>query len=354
LIYTTLSLIAAVLSAALIYYLTYKIFDLPTWRERAHWLFDTAYWYARVFPWIITVFAVVAFAAFFHLFTSVTAKRLDNIARAVKQVRIGEYRVLLPNNHTDNLGILEQDINAMAAQIEDNFKERREAEKSKDDFIVNIAHDLRTPLTSIMGYLAFISEKELAPELSAKYASIALEKSKQLENLVESLFDIATFTMGNIQMYKSSIDLRKFLCQKQDEFYPQLHSADMEIRLRLPETVFAIFVDGDLTARVFDNLIGNAIRYAKAGKYIDIEASYEKENIRISFITHANPVPEAELEYIFDKLYRIEKSRATSTGGTGLGLSICRRIVELHGGTLTARQAEGGTAFDILLPDKQD
>lgn len=103
-------------------------------------------------------------------------------------------------------------------------------------------------------------------------------------------------------------------------------------------------------ARVFDNLIGNAIRYAKEGKYIDIKTKEDRANVYISFITHANPIPANELENIFDKLYRLEKSRATGTGGTGLGLSISRRIVELHGGTLTAQQTENGTAFDICLP----
>jgi len=102
--------------------------------------------------------------------------------------------------------------------------------------------------------------------------------------------------------------------------------------------------------RVMDNLIINAIRYAKDGKYIDVLAKEQHGNIMISFITHANPIPFAELERIFDKFYRLEKSRAANTGGSGLGLSISRRIVELHGGTLTARQTADGTAFDICLP----
>jgi signal transduction histidine kinase len=177
-----------------------------------------------------------------------------------------------------------------------------------------------------------------------------LEKSQHLERLIESLFDIAHFAMDTIGVNKEKLNLKKFLLQKQDELYPQLHFANMEIRLGPFDSTTHIYADGALLARVFDNLMNNAIRYAKDGHYIDIETESLRDQVRISFITHANPVPAEELEKIFDKLYRLEKSRATETGGTGLGLSISRRIIELHGGTLTARQAENGTAFDICLP----
>jgi signal transduction histidine kinase len=285
-----------------------------------------------------------------YLFARRTTKRLNAIYNAVLQIQQGEYNVLLPNDNKDPLGELEHNINSLALQIDDTLKRRKEVEQSKDDFIVNIAHDLRTPLTSIIGYLSFISEKQLAPEISAKYAGVAFEKSQQLERLIESLFDIAHLTIDTLQITKEELDLKKFLLQKQDELYPLLSAADMEMRLVLSDSVSKIHADGVLLARVFDNLINNAIRYAKEGRYVDVEAEVLRDMVRISFITHANPVPADELEKIFDKLYRLEKSRATGTGGTGLGLSISRRIVELHGGTLTARQAEHGTAFDIYLP----
>jgi signal transduction histidine kinase len=119
----------------------------------------------------------------------------------------------------------------------------------------------------------------------------------------------------------------------------------------ISDSASVIHADGALLARVFDNLINNAIRYAKEGRAIGIESGRLRDRIRISFITYANPVPADELEKIFDKLYRLDKSRAAGTGGTGLGLSISRRIIELHGGTLTARRAGNGTAFDIYLPE---
>lgn len=344
------SLLLSVVVIAALSYATYKIFDLEELRRTMKLLYNF-FDDASTFSLYFVIMLILGLAVFInYLFTNRTTKRMSAIHNAILQIQKGAYNVLLPNDNRGALGELEQNINALAIQINDTLIQRKEIEQSKDDFIVNIAHDLRTPLTSIIGYLSFISEKQLDSELSAKYAGIAFEKSQDLERLIESLFDIAHFTMDTIGVNKEELNLRKILLQKQDELYPQLHAADMEIRLGLSDSATKIYVDGALMARVFDNLINNATRYAKDGRYIDIEAESLHDKVRISFITHANPVPTYELEKIFDKLYRLEKSRATGTGGAGLGLSISRRIIELHGGTLTARQAENGTAFDILLP----
>ena len=351
LLYAALSLISGVAAAALIYYAAYKIFDLPGGRYYVRRAYELLREFIREMPWLLWACMTIAvLAVLYCLLVKSTVKRLGNIQRAISQIRDGEYRVMLPNDKADGLGDLERDINAMAMQIENAFRTKEEIEQSKDDFIVNIAHDLRTPLTSIVGYLSFLTERELDAEISTKYASIAYEKAEQLESLVESLFDIAHFAVDSVPINKEAVNLKKMLMQKQDEMFPQLHSAEMEIHLDVPDDLPRINMDGELMARAFDNLIINAVRYASEGRILDIRVVPGENHVRISFVTHANPVPDSELEHIFDKLYRLEKSRAAQTGGTGLGLSISRRIVELHGGTLTARQAEGGTAFDISLP----
>ncbi len=351
LLYSALSLISGLAATALLYYAAYKIFDLPGGRYHMILTYNSLRDLMRETPWLLWVcMTVTILAAVYFLLAKSTARRLGSIKAAISQIRGGDYRVLLPNDKADCLGELERDINAMAAQIESSFRTKEEMEQSKDDFIVNIAHDLRTPLTSIIGYLSFLTERELDPEISAKYASIAYKKAEQLESLVESLFDIAHFTMDSVPINKEAVDLKKLLMQKKDELFPQLDHAEMEIRLDVPDGLPRINIDGELMARVFDNLIANAVRYASEGRILDIRVGLGENNVLISFVTHANPVPVSELEHIFDKLYRLEKSRAAQTGGTGLGLSISRRIVELHGGTLTARQAEDGTAFDVSLP----
>ena len=351
LLYTFLSLVLAVLATGILAYAYYKIFDDPAIRQQVISLFYTLrYIFTYSYGYFYIAIALVIAAIFVIFFTRRTTRRMDAIQNAVTQINNENYRVLLPNDMNDSLGIIEKELNALAGKIQDGLNERAEFEQAKDDFIVNIVHDLRTPLTSIIGYLVLLSEEKIDREISAKYASIAFEKSKQLENTIEALFDIAAFVMENVQLNKQEVNLIKFLTQKQDEMYPQLSDAEMEIRLDIPEAMPAFIVDGDLMVRVIDNLIINAIRYAKDGKYIDIIAEEQDKSVLISFVTHANPIPAAELERIFDKFYRLEKSRATNTGGSGLGLSISRRIVELHGGTLTARQTSDGTAFDICLP----
>ncbi|MFT3984358.1 MAG: HAMP domain-containing sensor histidine kinase [Lachnospiraceae bacterium] len=351
LIYALISLFLAVLATGLLAYGYYKIFDNALVRAQVQWFVSVVEGvFSPAWGLIYIVVALPIAVALMWIFARQTTRRMNGISTAVSQMREGSFRVLLPNDNGDSLGEIEQGINALAGQVQDSQGERKEVEQSKNDFIVNIAHDLRTPLTSIIGYLAFISEKQLDSALSAKYAAIAFEKSKQLESLVEALFDVASFVMDTMPVNKKEINLLKFLRQKQDELYPQLYDANMEIRINIDKAIPTIQADGDLMARVFDNLICNAIRYAKEGKYIDIEAKADDKNIYISFITHANPIPASELESIFGKLYRLEKSRATGTGGAGLGLPISRRIVELHDGTLTARQTADGTAFDICLP----
>jgi signal transduction histidine kinase len=341
----------AVVLVALIGFVTYKVFDWEELRRYTHWIFEDFIKLISTYPLFLGFPLVILFAGILnYVFTKRTTTRMNAIHNAVLQIQQGEYHVLLPNDSHDALGELEHDINALAIQISDTLNQWKEIEQSKDDFIVNIAHDLRTPLTSIIGYLSFISEKQLDPEISAKYAGVAFEKSRQLERLIESLFDIAHFTMDEIPINKEELNLKKFFLQKQDELYPLTSAVDMEIRLDVSDSALKIHADGALMARVFDNLINNAIRYAKEGRTIDIEAETLRDKVRISLITHANPIPADELERIFDKLYRLEKSRASGTGGTGLGLSISRRIIELHGGTLTARRVGSGTAFDIYLP----
>lgn len=351
LLYSALSLISGMAATALIYYAAYKIFDLPGGRYHMRLAYNLLRDFIRETPWLLWVcMTIVILAVLYFILVKSTVKRLGNTQGAISQIRDGRYRVMLPNDKADCLGDLERDINAMAMQLENAFRTKEEIEQSKDDFIVNIAHDLRTPLTSIIGYLSFLTERELDAEISAKYASIAYEKAEQLESLVESLFDIAHFAIDSVPINKEAVNLKKMLMQKQDEMFPQLHSAEMEIHLDVPEDLPWINMDGELMARAFDNLIVNAVRYASEGRILDIRVVLGENNVLISFVTHANPVPDSELEHIFDKLYRLEKSRAAQTGGTGLGLSISRRIVELHGGALTARQAEGGTAFDVSLP----
>jgi len=348
-----MAVLSLILSAGLVaffFYITYKVFDWFSLRQNLQWAYQAASLFFTTFPLCLTLPMIIVCAAVLYvLLTYRTTRRMGRLQSAVLNIREGDYQTVLPIENNDALGELEQSVNSLAVRIDETLTQQKATEQAKDDFIVNIAHDLRTPLTSVLGYLSFISEKDLDPELSAKYATISYEKAKQLEELIETLFDTTHLTMDDLQIHKEPLDLEQLLLQKREELYPQLHEADMSIRLKIEAPT--INADGALMARVFDNLINNAIRYASEGRFIDIVGVPIDGGVRITLATHANPIPAEDLERIFDKLYRLDKSRASDGGGTGLGLPISRTIVELHGGQLSARQTTDGTAFDFYLPN---
>lgn len=302
-------------------------------------------------PWLLWLaIALALFLGIFSLLSRRTLRRLNQVAEALDRVAKGYYNTRIPVRGRDDLGLLEDNVNRMAERVGRAFAIRRRAEISKDEFIVNMAHDLRTPLMSISGYLAYIGERELPLDEVKKYAAIAYAKSKRMEKQVNDLFEYSQLSAGTMAFQPSVISLNQFLLQIRDEALPVLAPAGLEMRLTLPGTETPLWADGNLLARVFDNLIQNAVRYASAGRYLDVAARAGTDWVSVSVVTHANPVPEEELENIFERLYRLEKSRATETGGTGLGLSISRSILRLHGGELSARRTGDGTAFDLRLP----
>ena len=306
-------------------------------------------------PWLLWLaIALALFLGIFSLLSRRTLRRLNQVAEALDRVAKGYYNTRIPVRGRDDLGLLEDNVNRMAERVGRAFAIRRRAEISKDEFIVNMAHDLRTPLMSISGYLAYIGERELPLDEVKKYAAIAYAKSKRMEKQVNDLFEYSQLSAGTMAYQPSVISLNQFLLQIRDEALPVLAPAGLEMRLTLPGTETPLWADGNLLARVFDNLIQNAVRYASAGRYLDVAARAGTDWVSVSVVTHANPVPEEELENIFERLYRLEKSRATETGGTGLGLSISRSILRLHGGELSARRTGDGTAFDLRLPLAQN
>lgn len=302
-------------------------------------------------PWLLwLIIALALFAGCFQLLSKRTLRRLRMVEEAVDRVAHGDYDHQLKVFADDDLGELEANVNEMARQVKHAFELQRQVERSRDEFIVNIAHDLRTPLTSVLGYLGLIDEKAGTLETSKEYAKVAYRKAQRLEQLVSDLFEISVLTAENRAFEPELIDARQFLLQVQDEAYPMLSGAGMELNLTFLTEDFLLYCEGNLLARVFDNLIVNAVRYSQEGKKLDITAGRFGEEAVMCLVTHANPIPEAELDRVFEKLYRLEKSRSTQTGGAGLGLSICKSIVELHGGVMLARRTHDGTAFEMRIP----
>ncbi len=227
------------------------------------------------------------------------------------------------------------------------------AEQRKNDMIMYLAHDLKTPLTSVIGYLSLLEEgTDLPPETRQKYTRITLEKADRLELLIDEFFDITRFNLQNIELCKSRIDLQLFLEQTAQEFYPLFAEKNMRFSFSCPQKI-VMFGDADKLGRVFDNLLKNAASYGEADSTVSVTAEQREKRVQITFTSHGEEIPPEKLERIFEKFFRLDSARSGTTGGAGLGLAIAKKIVEQHGGTLTAQSEKGTTRFVVTLPTAQ-
>lgn len=226
----------------------------------------------------------------------------------------------------------------------------REAEQRKNDLVVYLAHDLKTPLSSIIGYLSLLEESpDLPVEQRARFMGIALDKAYRLEQLINEFFDITRFNLQSIELERSTIDLSVMLAQMTDEFFPIFAENTLTAETQITPGV-KIVGDTDKLARVFDNLLRNAVNYSYPGTTITVSLFDNGDTCAVTFINHGDEIPPAKLERIFEKFFRLDTSRGTKRGGAGLGLAIAKQIVDLHGGTITARSTVDFTEFRVELP----
>ncbi len=240
-------------------------------------------------------------------------------------------------------------LNRLKRESEKNEAKARESEKRKNDLIVYLAHDLKTPLTSTIGYLSLLDEvKDMPFRQKEKYIKIALDKAYRLEDLINELFDIARFNSEEITLEKEQLDLNLMLEQIVDDFYPLLKENNKEIKLIFQEK---ITIDGDSfqLCRLFSNLIKNAIYYS-TDKLITIALTKSFDYATITVANKGKKIPPEKLAKIFEKFYRVDSSRGTNSGGSGLGLAIAKEIAELHNGSIIATSDDNYTNFYVNLP----
>lgn len=225
----------------------------------------------------------------------------------------------------------------------------QEAEQRKNDLVVYLAHDLKTPLTSIIGYLTLLQEApELPVEYRAKYTDITIEKAYRLEQLINEFFDITRFNLQSVVLENNHIDLTMMLNQIADEFYPVLKEKSLSCKVQIDSKI-NIIGDADKLSRVFDNLMRNAANYSYPNTQIIISASVADDKVIVTFKNRGDKIPKEKLDMIFEKFFRADSSRTSATGGAGLGLAIAKQIVELHGGKITAQSDDYFTSFIIEL-----
>ena len=230
----------------------------------------------------------------------------------------------------------------------------REEERRKSDLITYLAHDLKTPLTSVIGYLSLLGEAADMPAVQReKYTGIALNKAERLEHLVDEFFEITRYNLQQIQLSKGRVDLSYLLVQMADEFYPLLSQRGNTAVLNLRDEL-AVWGDGDKLARVFNNLLKNAASYSDPDTQIVISAERQGDKAVVTIRNQGPTIPREKLEAIFEKFYRGDEARGTGTGGAGLGLAIAQEIIRLHGGAIQALSADRETTFAVFLPLEEE
>lgn len=291
--------------------------------------------------------SLILFAIILRFYLNEFSKYFKEINRAID--------ALIEENTGDivlssELTATEKKINHIKHTLEQRKLATELAEQRKNDLVVYLAHDLKTPLTSVIGYLNLLrDENQISEELREKYLSISIEKAERLEDLINEFFEITRFNLSNITLEYSRVNLTRMLEQLTYEFKPMLLEKDLECILNIAPDI-SVKCDVDKIQRVFDNLLRNAVNYSFDSGKINIVVVQNAEDISIQFTNQGNTISKEKLERIFEQFYRLDTARNSRNGGAGLGLAIAKEIVELHGGTITARSENEEIEFEVILP----
>ncbi len=296
---------------------------------------------------ILTLGMMVLMLAAFYLAMGRFTRWLDQVRTATRRVvEEREEPIQLPRE----LAPIQEDLRIIQGQLRDREEAARESEQRKQDLIAFLAHDLKTPLTSVVGYLTLLRDDPgLTPEQRAKFTGVALDKALRLEELLAEFFDITRMDLDGGAEERHPIQLSMLLEQLSDEFYPLFAEKGLQYSVDIQHHL-VVLGDPDKLARVFDNVLRNAVSYSVPGGRVEIRAGRTERQAEIVIRNEGLEIPEGELANIFQKFYRLDAARSTRTGGAGLGLAIAKEIVELHGGAIRAESNGRFTSFTITLP----
>ncbi|MCJ7843132.1 HAMP domain-containing histidine kinase [Lederbergia sp. NSJ-179] len=290
---------------------------------------------------------------FFFLLTKPYSTYFREISKGIHKLANGDFTSDVVISTNDEFKEIAEDINQAGAKLQEAVERGDFAESSKDQLVINLAHDLRTPLTSVLGYLDLILQDEHLTKAQVRhYTTIAFTKSQRLEKLIDELFEITRMNYGRLTLEKTRLDIDELLSQLKEELYPLFEKNHLIARVNF-KSPLTILGDGDLLARVFENLLINAIRYGTDGQYVDIHGFVDAEDVVVQVINYGNQIPPEEIPHLFEMFYSGDQARTFQDGGTGLGLFIAKNIIEQHGGTITVESSVIRTQFEVRLPQEE-
>ena len=296
---------------------------------------------------------LLLFIFYFLLLTRKVTGDLSDIADGISSMTRDREAGSLPVDRQDEIGEIARSVHQMTEELSRLMASEREALQSNEEMIACLAHDLRTPLTSLSGYLNLAMDTDKYDvEQRQHFAEVAARKADRLEGLIQDLFDYTKLMSGEITLHRHRIDFVKLVEQMIEEFYPLLEENELTCSFQTECRELEMDVDPDLMARAVQNLLSNAVKYGKDGKQIIIRLE-KGRNVTFSVTNYGLIIPEKSLDMIFERFYRVEGARSPGTGGTGLGLNIAKEIITLHGGTITVESGLQGTVFSVEIPRKE-
>jgi len=284
---------------------------------------------------------------FFYLFSYRMMRRIQHINNCVNKIGKGNWNVQLQTSAKDEIGNLSRQINQMVHNLRQMREKEQAAELLKTEMIANISHDLRTPITSLAGYIELIKDRGKEQE---KYIHIATRKCDELKKLIQDLLEYCTLSYREYHLNKEKVEIRELLQQVIIDFVPQLEQANMSFQVESPSTPVLVDVDIKLVVRMLQNMIRNSIAYGAKGRKLDFGLQIDSSFIHLSITNYGEAIPEKDLPHIFERFYRGEKSRSADTGGKGMGLAISKNIAKMHGGDIKVTSSHQATVFIIQIP----
>lgn len=298
----------------------------------------------------MVITGTILFILFYVLLNRQLIGSLERITETVQHIADGDFDQRCNITTDDEIGRLANNIDIMVYQLKTSIEEERLAERTKNELITSVSHDLRTPLTSILGYLGLVEQDRYRDEVELRhYIHIAYEKAERLNVMINDLFEYTRMN-GGMTLRTKPMNVSEMAGQLCVHYRYPMEQAGLRLQMSSNTDKCWVDADPDKLVRVFDNLLSNAMHYAYSGSVVELHLRQEEDKVEIVVKNSGDPIPSHDLPHIFDRFYRVEKSRSEKTGGSGLGLAIAKTIIELHGGTIRAESSPEATLFIIELP----